>query len=280
MLQLQIENYQLVFVFSQLSEVFVGLRPTNPGRGRVFPWSTITAHKLTTPTMSTCSICMDSQINVIFTGCHHACCCQACADRLLDSRSPECPVCRATLVVNGSQTIYSLFYLHGVYDSPSSESESKTDSESELRDNLSEQSKQICELKQQLQSIKQKKDTKVESVFEYDIHNSSNVAQHRSPHQSPTIHRYRLLCIIEKAWKYIWGVTEPTTHPSIIPIRLDRRGSLRHYPYRRITGRDIFIQNFLSNRPDIHSTNLAEDAWNKLSESSKRVWRDRSYRIQ
>jgi len=112
--------------------------------------------------MSTCSICMDSQINVIFNGCHHACCCQACADRLIDSRSPECPVCRAKLVVDGSQEIYSLFYLNGVLNSPSSEGESKSDSESELRDKLSEQSKKICEL-QQLQSMKQQEATKVES---------------------------------------------------------------------------------------------------------------------
>jgi hypothetical protein len=41
-----------------------------------------------------CVVCMDERKQHVMVPCMHVCVCEACAQRLLDARTPHCPVCR------------------------------------------------------------------------------------------------------------------------------------------------------------------------------------------
>ena len=41
-----------------------------------------------------CVVCMDARKQHVMVPCMHVCVCEACAQRLLDARTPHCPVCR------------------------------------------------------------------------------------------------------------------------------------------------------------------------------------------
>jgi len=46
---------------------------------------------------SDCTVCMDSNRCIVFKPCGHVCCCEECADSILRTSSPKCPLCRQDL---------------------------------------------------------------------------------------------------------------------------------------------------------------------------------------
>lgn len=42
-----------------------------------------------------CRICLDSPLQIVLQPCGHLCLCEACAARILKSKQPQCPLCRA-----------------------------------------------------------------------------------------------------------------------------------------------------------------------------------------
>lgn len=46
---------------------------------------------------SSCCICLDRDINIVFKECSHACTCSSCAERLYNSDTKQCPICKNTI---------------------------------------------------------------------------------------------------------------------------------------------------------------------------------------
>jgi hypothetical protein len=46
---------------------------------------------------NTCVVCMDAPRQALMLPCKHMCCCNACAELLLDRQEQHCPICRADL---------------------------------------------------------------------------------------------------------------------------------------------------------------------------------------
>jgi len=132
---------------------------------------------------------MESQINVIFNVCHHACCCMNCADDLLKTKSePECPQCRAKLISSDTQPIYNLFYLNGVTDSGASSTDDAgiRPGDAELKNKISEQATQLRELQQQLQLIKTRSVDESEESEESEESAPGPTELYRPPMRRPT----------------------------------------------------------------------------------------------